>query len=495
MSGFAGMVGRADESACTRMATAIAHRGPDRQRFVAYPRVYFVQFESTSSQPPWSRPLPLDRQEGRCRMLWDGTLFSNPQRGDGPLSPEAVARQFQEDGFAALGAWDGMYAFALYDTATDDVILARDPLGIKPLYYGYGSDGTLYFASEMKALLKATQDVRYFPPGYVFHSRRGWYRFYDIERTQAVRDNPRTVVPELQEALEKAVQKQMNTDGIGTFLSGGLDSSLIAALARRCVNELPSFAVGVKDCPDLRAAREVAAVVGTKHYEYQFTKDEVIAALPDVIYTLESFDPALVRGAVATHFAARLAKDYVKVVLSGEGADELFGGYQYLRAFSPASELSRELVRITTALHHTGLQRVDRLTSRYGLDVRLPFLDRTVVDLAFSLSASLKGLGPDRVEKWIVRRAGRPYLPPSILWRAKEKFAVGTGTAQIMKEWAEGHISDTEYRRNRFLPGNFEVKSKEELFYYKIFREFFDADAAIAAIGRSRSLDPAQRYA
>lgn len=486
MGGFAGMAGKADPKLVRGMLAAMAHREPVEEEL--YRDTYACLGQNLE---------PLDLQQDTAaagakglQILWDGSLYPPTEE------PEAVAALLQEGSATALRGLEGAFAFAVYDPATHGIRLGRDPLGIRPLYYGYGSDGTFFFASELKALLKGTSDVRVFPPGYVFDSAAGWQRYYAVGPAGERLADPQTAVSRLREALEQAVEARLQGGlAVGTFLSGGLDSSLISAIAKARLDDLPSFAVGVAGCPDLRAAQEMAEYLGTRHFHYEMTPEEIRAALPEVIHTLESFDPALVRGAIATHFAARLASGHVQAVFSGEGADELFGGYAYLKDFTSPQELEAELLFITEKLHQTGLQRVDRFTRHHGLEARLPFLDSKVIGLAFSIPPSLKIYGPGKVEKWVVREAARGYLPESILQRGKEKFAIGTGTADSLRDWAASQVTDADFQRERWLPGGFEIKSKEELFYYRIFREFFDAEAAIAAVGRSRSLDPHQRYA
>lgn len=508
MGGFAGMIGRCDETVVARMLDKMRHRGPDDRGLWIDDRACLGHHQLATVDVSQGRR-PLSGKDGRFRIVYDGTLYNvrdlqrrlNTRNGD-MLSDaiwsdaEVILRLYEEEGLDFVRHLDGMYAFVIYDRQTGAVAIARDPLGIKPLYYGYGPDGTLYFASEIKGLLQGTSDVREFPNGHVFRSDVG-FRPYDDVRPPASRvGEPAEAVQRVQAALESAVRKALVADvPVGAFLSGGLDSSLVTAIARRYKASLPTFAVGVDGCADLQATEEVAEYVGTHHYTYVMTPADVRNILPEVIYTMESFDPALVRSAVATYFVARLAGEHVKVVLSGEGADELFGGYDYLKDLGGYGELDRELLLITRAMHNTNLQRVDRLTMRHSVEGRMPFLDRSVVHTALAVSPALKIYGKAKTEKWVLRKAAEAYLPHTIIWRGKEKFAIGTGTADVLREWAASQVSDSDYARHRRLPGGFEIKSKEEMYYYRIFREFFPVEAVLPTMGRSRSLDPKQRYA
>ncbi|HYG57120.1 MAG TPA: asparagine synthase-related protein, partial [Symbiobacteriaceae bacterium] len=356
------------------------------------------------------------------------------------------------------------------------LLLARDPLGKKPLYYGYDQHGHLCFASEIRCLIGHVARVQELPPGSYWRPGEGRepVRFYQVPRPVHRLREPREAVDLLERTLLEAVRKRLMADvPLGVFLSGGLDSSLISAMTRRMVRgELHSFAVGLEGSADLMNARQVARDIGTTHHERVLTPAEITAALPRVISQLESCDPALVRSAVPTYFVSEMASQYVKVVLSGEGADELFAGYQYLSEFTPdAAALSDELHLITVGLYNSNLQRVDRMTMAHGLEGRVPFLDPKMVDLAFRMDPSLKWR--DGEGKWVLRKVAERYLRDSIVWRKKEKFAIGTGIGPLLESYADGN---------------------EERLYFSLFREPYGRPDVLAGMGRSRSLNPDQRW-
>lgn len=512
MCGFAGMFGESSEDGdgyrVRGMLSKLSHRGPDDEDFYRGDDVCFAQ-NGLAVVDLEARRRPLSNEDGTLWIVGDVEAYgvasmrddlSDHHRFKTKTGLETILHLYEEHGPACVEHVDGAFAFVLYDARRRRLFMARDSLGVKPLYYGYRDD-TLYFASEIKALAAATDDIREFPPGHHYDSERGFQRYFRLPKAESLRearqiDDPEEAVAKLRVLLKEAVHKRLETDApLGAFLSGGLDSSLITAIAVRRRPGLKTFAVGMEGSGDLAAARIVADDLGTDHYEHVITEDQIREALPQVIYYLESFDPALVRGAMANYFAARLAKEHVKVVLSGEGADELFSGYTYLRELDVDGELPRELRLITGSLHNTGLQRLDRLTAAHSIAGRPPFLDGDLVELAFRISPRLKMYGKRKVEKWILRKAAEDYLPDSIIWRGKEKFAIGTGIADVLKELAEERVSMAEYRRERYLQNGFEIKSREEYYYYKVFRDFFPAERVTSVMGRSRSLDAMERYA
>jgi asparagine synthase (glutamine-hydrolysing) len=234
-------------------------------------------------------------------------------------------------------------------------------------------------------------------------------------------------------------------------------------------------------------ARKVARFLGTNHHEFVYTVDDMLEALPDVIYHLESFDPALVRSAIPCYFVSRLAKEYVKVILTGEGSDEVFAGYHYFKRFNEKQEVQQEALRIINGLHNMNLQRVDRATMAHSIEARVPFLDIEFVEYVMSINPELKLAGKGkRMEKWLLRQAFAGYLPDEITWRPKMEFAAGCGSEELITRWVENEISDTEYNQERQSLKDINISSKEELYYYRIFHEFFGSDVDAAAIGRWR---------
>jgi len=323
-----------------------------------------------------------------------------------------------------------MYAIALADGPV--VFAARDPLGIKPLYY-VEKEGSFRFASEIKALRRWAPDVREFPPGVWFRTDTGFHPFHRLEPPAPERESTETWQRLLRHRLEEAVEKRLMSDvPVGTFLSGGLDSSIITALARQHVDKLHTVPVGTEESPDLQAARQVSRYLGTIHHEYVFGRQDVIDSLAKIVYHLESFDVDLVRSAIPCYFASRIASEYVKVILTGEGADELFAGYEYHRSFDRPEELQAELLQSVSALHNMNLQRVDRMTMAHSIEGRVPFLDLQVIDVAQRIPPELKLHGSPPVEKWILRAACEDLLPHDTMWRTKAQFDVGSGTVALL---------------------------------------------------------------
>ncbi|MBM4019489.1 MAG: asparagine synthase [Planctomycetes bacterium] len=360
--------------------------------------------------------------------------------------------------------------------------LSRDPLGVAPLYYGRTADGAVCFASEVKALAEMTRAVSELPPGHTFDGVR--CQAYARPQKQPLLDGrPEEIATELRRRLEAAVRKCIGGTEAGAWLSGGLDSSTMAALARPHVNALHTFAAGLAGAPDLEYARAAAEHLGSQHHEAVPTAAELLAVLPEVIRHLESFDALLVRSSVTNYLVGRLAAEHVPEVLSGEGGDELFAGYEYLKAL-PAEQLPDELLDITGRLHNTALQRVDRCSAAHGLLAHVPFLDADVADYALRIPPGLKIRGG--VEKWILRRAIQGALPQAVLDRPKSKFWEGAGVGDLLARHAEGRITPSDFQRERRLPNGWLLATPEELLYYRIFKEHFGGLADLSWVGRTK---------
>jgi asparagine synthase (glutamine-hydrolysing) len=439
---------------------------------------------------------------------------------------EVILHLYEEYGPAAIPMLDGMFALAIWDHQ-HGLLLARDYIGIKPLYYQFDENTeNLVFASEMKALvdlqekkdieqdrlsfdtldptvlneIKNKVDIKEFPNGHYWRVGRGSkpQRYYRVPRPKPEIYNRDAAVQLIHGKLIEAVQKRLMSDvPLGTFLSGGLDSSLITAMVKKLRGDAPlhTFSVGLKGSPDILAAREVAAHVGTIHHEKLISKDEILEALPIVIHHLESYDPALVRSAIPTYFVSELARKHVTVVLSGEGADELFGAYHYLAGMEADDALlNKELWNITRNLHNSNLQRVDRMTMANKLEGRVPFLDADLIEVAFLLDPEIKRSTSH--SKWILRKIAEEYLPKEFAWRVKEKFSIGTGIGPLLEEHAETTITDVELSRAKRQLGSNEakIKSKEELIYYNLFKEHYNNESIIDQMGKSRSLNPGEMW-
>ncbi|MBI4582183.1 MAG: asparagine synthase B [Planctomycetes bacterium] len=476
------------------LVEVLGHRGPDgrglwhdRHHTFGHTRLAIIDLNGGAQ--------PMSGVRERMHITYNGEIYNYRHLR---AAMDDASLRTQSDTEAILGLaqsgepperWvpklDGMFAFALADGA--DLMLARDPLGIKPLYVGE-IRGATAFASEIKALSGRAENITEFPPGHVFHTRTGLKRYYHLQPTRTDVGAAGEARDGVRARLEDAVRKRLIADvPVGVFLSGGLDSSVIAALARRHKHPLDTFAVGTEDSEDGPPARQVSEFLGARHHERRFDIREAIAALPEIIYYLESFDCALVRSAIPNFFLCKLAGEHVKVALSGEGADELFAGYEYLKGLDTEA-LDAELLDITRALHNTNLQRCDRMSMAHGLEVRVPFLDVRMVDYAFRIRLALKQHGPERSEKWILRLMAADLLPPNIAWRTKSKFAAGSGLGEKLAEFAERQIGDGEYERQREIADGVFVRSKEELFYYRAFKQMYPQDELLPLVGRSRSV-------
>jgi asparagine synthase (glutamine-hydrolysing) len=408
---------------------------------------------------------------------------------------ETILHLYKEKGPECVNDLDGMFAFAIFDG--EDFMLARDPIGIKPLYYGHLKE-RLYFASELGAMtLAGVSEVHEFPAGHYYTPQQGFVQYYKIPR---IEDHLLTDVDDACEAIREtfvqAVKKRLLSDReihVGSFCSGGLDSSLVAAIAAEEIPNLHTFVVGMRDengeeSDDLKASRIAAEHIGSTHHELIFTEEDYYEALPIVIQKLESYDPSLVRCAVPCYFTCKLAADYVTVVLTGEGADEIFTGYHYMKHF-PADTLNQEARRCIGNLHNINLQRADRMGMLFSLELRVPFLDVDMIDLAMKIPPELKIRDSERVgariEKWILRKAfeDEGYLPEEILWRYKVQYTQGAGCESLGERLAEKEMSEEEYERIKAENPQSVINSREAAYYYKIFRQFHPQDSILGSIG------------
>lgn len=458
MAGIVGIDCDGKQDQVVKMLERIMHRGPAGSKVIETRRATLGAVWPDVQVVPTSPTL-------QQQAAWDG---------DSPPIPDP----------AALGR--KRKPFALAAATPDGLFLARDPLGVRPLYYGRTDDGVVCFASEVKALLEVTGEVREFPPGCWYDSREGVQTFSELDCCSSLERDVGQIAAELRLRLEQAVCRRVDGDVMGCWLSGGLDSSTMAALAQPHVRELHTFSVGFPGAPDLEFARRVADFLGSEHHEVFCTLDEIVAVLPEVIYHLESFDALLVRSSVTNYLVARRASDYVGSVFSGEGADELFAGYAYLATVEP-HQLSAELVDIVRRLHNTALQRVDRTASAHGLVAYVPFLDPDVVQYALHIPSRLKLRQEEgATEKWILRRALDALLPSEVLWRRKEKFWQGAGVGDLLARYAEKRITDDQFVRERTLPNGWVLNTKEELVYYRLFRDHFGEVADLSWMGRTK---------
>lgn len=494
-----------------KMAKKIRHRGPDwsgiycgDKAVLAHERLSIVDITS-GGQPLYSKDkklvLAVNGEIYNHRSI--RAKYADKYEFQSQSDCEVLLALYQDKGIDMLEDLNGIFAFALFDIENNRYIIGRDHMGIIPLYIGYDKAGQLYVASELKALEGFCPNIKEFPAGHYLDSREGevkqWYK-RDWMAYDNVKDNP-TDIDVLRKGLEDAVHRQLMSDvPYGVLLSGGLDSSIISAVAkkfaaRRVENDneteawwpqLHSFAIGLKGAPDLIAARKVAEHIGTVHHEINFTVEEALDALSDVIYHIETYDVTTVRASTPMYLLARFIKSMgVKMVLSGEGSDEIFGGYLYFHKAPDAKALHEETVRKLDKLHLYDCLRANKTLSAWGVEGRVPFLDKEFMDIAMRINPADKMCGRNgKIEKHILRQAFEGYLPESVAWRQKEQFSDGVGYNWIdsLREMAEKKVSDKQMERaaERF-PIN-PPMSKEEYWYRTMFEEHFPSASAASTV-------------
>jgi len=473
------------------MLARLEHRGPDGtdsrivgRSWLGHARLAIVDLERGDQ--------PLPDQARQRFVVCNGEIYNHETlRGelDGPFltaSDSEAALHASSEGAVGVARLRGMFAFCVADE-DGGMLAARDRLGVKPLYWAT-RDGVVAFASELQAFEPDWRpEVREFPPGHVWTSQGGLLRYGEIAEETREYATHELAHGQIRDALVTGVRRRMMADvPVGVFLSGGLDSSLVAAiLAREAKDGMPvhSFAAGTADSSDLAAARIVADHLGLTHHERVYTADEVIEVLPTVVASIESFEPSLVRSAVPNYLLAEMAGRHVKVVLTGEGADELFAGYDHLRDIADADELRTELIRSVEGLHNLNLQRCDRVTMAHGLEARVPFLDLDLIAVAQRVPIAWKLPGERGQEKAILREAFAGWVPDEILWRRKEQFGDGSGTAAVMAERARDLAPDDDWR-DATVPGLPPARSREELGYQRVFADHLDGIVSSRVLGR-----------
>jgi asparagine synthase (glutamine-hydrolysing) len=403
------------------------------------------------------------------------------------LRPEEISEGYRRGGPEFLESLSG--PFTMLFITGEGVVMARDPFGLKPLYYAVTPGGMLA-ASEIKAFAGFSGTVRTFPPGHVGVPGH-LTPFYSLDDTELETPPPLDqALAGFRQRMETAVRRSLDSGKkAGVLLSGGLDSSIVSAAVARLEPGVPTFVVGTRDCSDVSSAALVAQALKLEHHRFLYGLGHIEECLPDVIYHLESFDAPLVRSSVANYMAARLAREAgMEMVFCGEGGDELFAGYHYLKALERKNDVRKELRILLTQGHSGGFQRVDRMNAAHGLEPALPFMDLDVVDFSVSLPLEwkLKREGGNTTEKWFLRKAYLGALPREVVWRKKEKFYLGSGTSGLMTVLAERRVSDSDLRRASREAGCFVPSSKEELLYYRIFREFFP-HRCVDLVGRTRT--------
>ncbi|MDN3701261.1 asparagine synthase B [Vibrio artabrorum] len=492
------------------MSKKLRHRGPDwsgiyagEKAILAHERLAIVGLNSGAQ--------PLYSQDKKHILAVNGEIYNHKElraryedkyQFQTDSDCEVILALYQEMGADLLEELNGIFAFVLYDEEKDEYLVGRDHIGIIPLYQGYDEHGNYYVASEMKALVEVCKTISEFPPGSFYSSKDAEpQRYYirDWNEYAAVQGNS-TSKEELTEALEAAVKRQLMTDvPYGVLLSGGLDSSITSAVAKRFAAmrieddeqseawwpQLHSFAVGLEGAPDLIAAREVADKIGTVHHEMTYTIQEGLDAIRDVIYHIETYDVTTIRASTPMYLLARKIKAMgIKMVLSGEGADEIFGGYLYFHKAPNAKEFHEETVRKLLALSMFDCARANKSLAAWGVEGRVPFLDKEFIDVAMRLNPEDKMCGNGKMEKHILRECFEDYLPDSIAWRQKEQFSDGVGYDWIdtLKATAEAKVTDQQMEAAKFrFPYNTPT-TKEGYAYREIFEELFPLESAAECV-------------
>ena len=500
------------------LTKTLRHRGPDwsgiwnnDNTILCHERLAIVDVD-TGAQP-------LISDNGHQALAVNGEIYNHKQLAKELDTPynfktrsdcEVILPLYQQRGVEFIDDLQGMFAFILYDEKEDAYLIARDHIGIIPLYTGYDEHGNFYVASEMKALAPVCKTISEFPPGHYMWSKTGeMVKYYkrDWMEYDAVKDNESNI-EELRVAFEKAVKSHMMSDvPYAVLLSGGLDSSLVSAVAAKYVAKrvededksdawwprLHSFAVGLEGAPDLVAAQKVAKMIGTVHHEIHFTIQEGLDAIRDVIYHLETYDTTTIRAATPMYLMTRKIKAMgIKMVLSGEGSDEIFGGYLYFHKAPNAKEFHEETVRKLDRLHMFDCARANKATSAWGVEARVPFLDKEFMDVAMRLNPKDKMCGNGKMEKYILREAfdNGETLPPEVLWRQKEQFGDGVGYSWIdsIRDFVENEVSDQQLATAEFrFPVN-TPDTKEGYYYRTIFESYFPQESAARCVPGGKSI-------
>ena len=492
------------------MSKKLRHRGPDWNGIYSDDKVILAH-ERLAIVDPKSGKQPLFSSDGRYVLAANGEIYNHKELRsnlDGDYNfltksdCEVILALFDEKRENFIDDLNGIFAFVIYDKQENEFLIARDHIGIIPLYMGWDDEGTLYISSELKALEGSCSKIEIFPPGSFLSSKdlklTKWYK-RDWMDFKYVKDN-NTSIKKLKKSLEDAVHRQLMSDvPYGVLLSGGLDSSITSALAKKFSKnrvetqdkkeawypQLHSFSVGLPGSPDLKAARLVADKIGSIHHEVNFTIQEGLDAIKDVIYHIETYDVTTVRASTPMYLLARVIKSMgIKMVLSGEGADEIFGGYLYFHKAPSPEEFHKETVRKIDKLYQYDCLRANKSLAAWGIEGRVPFLDKEFIDVAMNINPSDKMINSDRMEKWVLRKAFESYLPNEVTWRQKEQFSDGVGYSWIdsLKELVNLSVNDNEFQNaDKRFP--FQTpQNKEEYYYRSIFEEHFPSKTAAETV-------------
>ncbi|MDR3118074.1 MAG: asparagine synthase B [Mediterranea sp.] len=499
-------------SKALKMAQKLRHRGPDWSG-IYVGGTAILAHERLSIVDPQSGGQPLYSPDRKHILAVNGEIYNHRDIREKYAGKyafqtgsdcEVILALYRDKGINFLEDISGIFAFALYDEEKDEFLIARDPIGVIPLYIGRDNDGKIYFASELKALEGFCDSYEPFLPGHYYWSREGemkqWYRREWNSEIPAIKPDYDADTKRVRAALEDAVQRQLMSDvPYGVLLSGGLDSSVISAIAKKYAAkrvetdnqsdawwpQLHSFAIGLKGAPDLEKAREVAAFIGTVHHEINYTIQEGLDAIRDVIYYIETYDVTTVRASTPMYLIARVIKSMgIKMVLSGEGADEIFGGYLYFHKAPNAKAFHEETVRKISKLYLYDCLRANKSLSAWGVEGRVPFLDKEFLDVAMRLNPEVKMAPGKVIEKKIVRDAFADMLPASVTWRQKEQFSDGVGYSWIdtLKEITAAAVTDEQMAKAAARFPIHTPQNKEEYYYRTIFEEHFPSESAARSV-------------
>ena len=492
------------------MSKKVRHRGPDwngihcgKNVLLAHERLAIVD-PASGNQPIYSDDKNLilaangeiyNHQQLRAQLSSDYAFQTNSDC-------EIILALYKEKGVNFIDDLNGIFGFVLYDEQNDEYLIARDHMGIIPLYMGWDKHGTFYISSELKALEGICNKIEIFPPGHFMSSTDNqlvkWYD-RDWMNFDSVKDN-KTNLEDLQTALENAVHRQLMSDvPYGVLLSCGLDSSITSALAKKYSKnrvesndvksawypQLHSFAVGLKGSPDLIAAQKVADHIDSIHHEITFTVQEGLDAIKDVIYHLETYDVTTIRASTPMYLMARVIKSMgIKMVLSGEGADEIFGGYLYFHKAPDSKEFHEETVRKLDKLYQYDCLRANKSLAAWGIEGRVPFLDKEFIDVAMRINPKDKMINSEKMEKWVLRKSFEQYLPESVAWRQKEQFSDGVGYDWIdsLKDLVNEKVTDEMFKNAKFTFPFQTPMSKEEYYYRSIFEEHYPSETSATTV-------------
>ena len=494
MCGILAIIGKGkDEELIKQLSKRMSHRGPDESDMHITENGHVLSHERLSIIDLHSGKQPI-KGTRNAYMVHNGEIYNHQELREGVLKAhtfrtksdsEVIVHLYEEFGYDFLDKLDGDFAFVVIEG--DDFIAGRDPLGVKPLYYGLDERGRVYFSSEMKPIADQCKTFSTFPPGHYFTAKTGFVKYYRPEYEDYTKADNELDLTLIRESLTEATKRRLMSDvPIGVLLSGGLDSSLTSAIAARLLKEkgkkLHSFSIGLDaDAPDAKAARKVAAFLGTEHHEIHFTIEQGIAILDKLIWHLETYDVTSVRASTPMYFLSKAITDLgIKVVLSGEGADEIFGGYLYFRNAPSTIDFQKETIERVQKLFTADLLRADKSTMAHGLEARVPFLDKAFLNVAMTIKAEEKQPKTyDGVEKYILRKAfdtpEDPYLPAEVLWRQKEQFSDGVGYSWIDKliEYCSSKVTDEELEAAAELFPYNTPATKEAYFYRTIFHKYY----------------------